>query len=343
MLVIQLLGNVAISVGPSAVRPHLMPLPQALLAYLVLHPQRLHARDTLIGHFWDGLDPARARSALNTALWRVRAAIEPSDVPPGRYLTASHDGVGFNADGDAWIDVHVLKRRLSVLKLRPASLLTGGETTELAATLALYTGELLDGMYWDWIVPERERLRLLVLDGMTLLMHVHALHNRYGEALRCGQRIIDLDPLRETVHRDLMRLHCAAGQRGLAVRQYESCRRVLQAELQIEPMPQTRALFEQVVAGETLGPGPWAAATSLHEPAAVDPVAAVPEDPVRRWPAAHVRAAVDGGRPHPYPAGPRRDAARRDLARLGIDLEDVMRLMHKELRPGEQQLAQANS
>lgn len=338
MLVIQLLGSVAISVGPSAARPRLMPLPQALLAYLALHSQRLHAREALIELFWDDLEPARARSALNTALWRVRAAIEPSDVPPGRYLTASHDGVGFNADSDAWIDAHVLKRRLAQLKLRPVSRLTGGETTELAATLALYTGELLDGMYWDWIVPERERLRLLVLDGMTLLMHVHALHSRYGEAIRCGQRIIDLDPLRETVHRDLMRLHCAAGQRGLAVRQYEACRRVLWTELRIEPMPLTRALYEEVVAGEALAPGPWATPASLDAPVAPIPAGAVPDDAILWRPtAAPLRSMVDDGRSQTHSAGPPRDAARRDLGRLGIDLEDVMRLMHKGRRPSELQ------
>ena len=47
-------------------------MPEALLAYLMLRRHRHHARDALAGTFWPHLSQERARSALNTALWRLR-------------------------------------------------------------------------------------------------------------------------------------------------------------------------------------------------------------------------------------------------------------------------------
>ena len=42
-----------------------------------------------------------------------------------------------------------------------------------------------------------------------------------------------------------MRLLALNGQRSDALAQYATCRRVLQAELGVEPAPETRALYEQ--------------------------------------------------------------------------------------------------
>lgn len=336
MLIVKLFGNVAISTGTPGAQPKLMPLPQALLAYLVLHSHQLHTRDALMALFWGDLEPSRARAALNTALWRIRAAIEPPDEPQGRYLLSANDSVGFNGDSDVWVDVHVFARRVASLTARPAHLLTGGETTELAAALSLYNGDLLDGMYWDWILPQRERLRLMVLDALTLLLHVHALHCRYAEGIRWGRRIVDLDPLRESVHRDLMRLQCANGQRGLALRRYEMCRQILWTELRIEPMRETRALYEQIVAGDDLGPGPWARAAAIERPAHA---AAQPS----RSPAPITASPFRDPAPDPERViDPRTDAARRNLERIGVDIEDVIRLMRAERTPGAMHPAQAS-
>ena len=65
---------------------------------------------------------------------------------------------------------------------------------------------------------------------------------RWMTALRCGQQILTLDPLREDVHRELIRLHLRRGHRALALHQYEQCRAVLDDELGVEPMEETRAL-----------------------------------------------------------------------------------------------------
>jgi DNA-binding SARP family transcriptional activator len=69
----------------------------------------------------------------------------------------------------------------------------------------------------------------------------------YEESLAYGQQILSYDPLREEIHRDMIRLYLESGQRALAVRQYERCRETLAAELGIAPMAETQALYAQIV------------------------------------------------------------------------------------------------
>jgi DNA-binding SARP family transcriptional activator len=65
-------------------------------------------------------------------------------------------------------------------------------------------------------------------------------------AIGHGQRLLADDPLRETVHREVMRLYFRNGQRAEAIRQYERCARLLAEELEVEPMPETRALLLEI-------------------------------------------------------------------------------------------------
>jgi hypothetical protein len=71
--------------------------------------------------------------------------------------------------------------------------------------------------------------------------------SEYDAAIDCARRILGCDPLREEVHRDLMRLHISAGQPAAALRQYRQCEDLLRHELGVEPAPETRALLSPIL------------------------------------------------------------------------------------------------
>ena len=136
----------------------------------------------------------------------------------------------------------------------------------MESVLGLYSADLLEGFYEDWALQERERLRLVYLSCLARLMQHHARQNAYQQGLQYGQLILRHDPLREEIHRQVMRLHWRAGERDRAVRQYYVCREILAAELAIPPMPETEALFAQIVAGSSDDPS--APQPSTAQPAA---------------------------------------------------------------------------
>ena len=71
-----------------------------------------------------------------------------------------------------------------------------------------------------------------------------------------------------------MQLHAWAGDRAAAVRQYQECVKVLQAELGIEPEPETTALFEAIRGGRRAYPLPLS-----RSPSPPRPVHNLPPDP----------------------------------------------------------------
>ena len=218
-----------------------------LLAYLLLEPARMHSRELLAGLFWGDLDQERARACLNTALWRLRRALELEDTPAETYLLANELEVGFNPHSQHWLDVQVFQEQVGRILNRPVEGLDLADMQAFRQALELYQGDLLEGIYEDWVLRAREQMRLMYLNGLATLMQVYRREQAYEKGLQVGQQILALDPLREEIHREMMRLYQASGQRALAVRQYELCRLTLLAELGIPPMEETQALYNQVV------------------------------------------------------------------------------------------------
>lgn len=261
---ISLLGGVHIAHTAYAAESKVTRSVQALLAYLLLQGHRSHSRDALAGLFWGEHREDQARSCLSTALWRLRTILEPSGVPRGTYLVVTPMGeVCFNWASDYWLDVAVFEELVGQVRVQPTNPLTGIKVQELQNALHLYTGELLEGFYADWVLRERERLRTLYLHSLQRLMEYYQQQRMYAESLAYGQLILQHDPLREDIHRALMRLHGEHGQRVLAARQYEACRDLLAAELDISPLEETQTLYAQIILLDGSRPAPGANGESM--------------------------------------------------------------------------------
>ena len=220
---------------------------KGLLGYLTLFRHRFHTREVLAGLFWGESNENRARSSLSTTLWRLRKILEPGSTPAGAYLITTPGGdIGFNRESDHWIDVEIFEDRIKSILNRPYNTLDEIEVSQLEHSLRLYKGELLEGFYDDWALRERERLRSLFVKGQIHLLHYYSHHSAWDQGLACAQNILNLDPLREEIHREMMRLYFKNGQRALALKQYEKCRDTLAAELEVSPMEETQILYARI-------------------------------------------------------------------------------------------------
>jgi DNA-binding SARP family transcriptional activator len=238
---------------------------QILLAYLLLHRRRLHSRESLVGTFWGEHDEESARNCLNTTLWRLRRVLEPSGVARGTYLVTTSAGeIGFNDQSPHWLDVEVLERCAGAVSTAADATLKDSDVAELEVALRLYTGDILDGVFDDWALRERERLRGLYLSGRACLLRYHANHGAPERAIAHAEEILRHDPLREEIHRELMRLQVAAGARAMAARQYDVCKRALAAELGVDPMPETQALLAAIKRGAATGGAAASTSTEVN-------------------------------------------------------------------------------
>lgn len=127
-------------------------------------------------------------------------------------------------------------------------LAASSDATNLDRTIALYGGDLLEGIdvrdpgFEDWLIPERQRLREVFLAVLA-----KRLAQAKGQpAIDLAQRLLAQDPLREEGYRALMRFHAEAGEMGAALRQYETCRAILRRELDVTPSAETEELHRRI-------------------------------------------------------------------------------------------------
>lgn len=248
---ITLFGRVNVTHSNSSEPLKLSRSIQAILAYLLLQ-QDLVSRDVLMDVFWMDSPPDRARSNLTTAIWRLRQLLEPDDIRPGTYLINTNTGeIGFNWACSHWLDTEAFERPIRRLLRTPVSTLNEEDAACAESVLDLYHGELLAGMYQDWALTERERYRSLYLNCMSRLMEFHANGNSLDRSISYGQEILLRDPLREEIHRDLMRIFQQNGQRALAIRQYTLCKDLLNKELGVPPLEETDMLYREIAAASS--------------------------------------------------------------------------------------------
>jgi DNA-binding SARP family transcriptional activator len=218
------------------------PLParkaQALLAYLAVRPGRAHARESLTELLWGDTADRQARQSLRQTMVRLRRALAGA---PRTVLVAQGDTVTVNP---STLDVDVVQFERLVRQGTPKA---------LEAAVALYRGPLLDGVqvtapaFEDWLAGERARLHELALDVLRRLAGTQVRSRRIEQATQTAARIVALDPLQEDTHRLLMRLYVQQGRRPAALRQYQACVGALQKELGVEPEPETRRLYLEIL------------------------------------------------------------------------------------------------
>ena len=124
-----------------------------LLARLALFPQRTHPREELADLLWPDADQEAGRNRLKQSLAILRRLLEPPGMTAGSVLIADRGAVRLNPAA-VFTDVAEFEAAL-----RDAARLSGADRTErLRQAAALYQGELLPGVYDDWVTEERERL-----------------------------------------------------------------------------------------------------------------------------------------------------------------------------------------
>src|SRR5262249_38081752 len=103
--------------------------------------------------------------------------------------------------------------------------------------------DLLPDWYDDWVTLDRERFRQLRMHALERLCDRLTDARRFGEAIEAGLEAARVEPLRESAHRAIMRVHIAEGNRSEALYHYQSYRKLLDDELGLEPSPEMASLI----------------------------------------------------------------------------------------------------
>jgi DNA-binding SARP family transcriptional activator len=114
---------------------------------------------------------------------------------------------------------------------------------DVARELCAYRDDLLPGWYDDWVVMERERFHHLRLQALDMLGARLLAGRRFGDALQVGLAAVQAEPLHETAHRLLIRIHLEQGNIAEAIRQYRRYEFMLDREVGAVPSAVMRRLI----------------------------------------------------------------------------------------------------
>lgn len=245
---IKTLGNLAIELGEDSVPNFASRKAEALVVYLACNP-RSHPREVLADLLWDDRSQRQSMANLRVILSSLRKEV-------GSYVSITRTIVAIDPDADLWLDSAELEATVGALQ-EDESHLHPTSVPELQEALALYEGDFLAGYFLPqavgfetWAAAERERLHRLAITGLRRLGRWHLEQGEYQPAIRWATRLVAVDELAESGHRQLMGALALSGRRTEALRQYEAFRQLLQDELGIFPSEETESLYEAIRAGQ---------------------------------------------------------------------------------------------
>lgn len=263
ILRIRLLGPIQIEKDGVALHEFGSRKALALLAYLARQDQPV-SRNHLAALFWPDKAKGRGRRNLTRELSWLSAQL------PGCFKT-NYRTVRFTPTATCWLDTAAFETLLKNIEAAPASGRAAGEAhtgqaepadpsgisdiqaTNLIEAVALYRGQFMEEYYLDgcpefeaWLAIEQEMWGQRITKVLDNLIAHFSTLGAYDQAQRFARRWLALEPWREEAHQWLMQLLALTGQRSAALVQYETCRRILADELEVEPTAETVALYHKI-------------------------------------------------------------------------------------------------
>ena len=243
MLHVSLLGEQAVTGDrPGSVRVR-STRAVALIAFLVTHAGSPQPRPRIAGLLWPESTDAQALTNLRRELHHLRQVLgdEPSLVVTPRDL-CWHD------TNTCRVDVRIFDVERTAALAAAAAEDSDGVLLHAARAIAEYRGDLLPGVYEDWLLEARSEIERQCVGLCDLLCKARARRGDLTGAIDAARRRIQLQPLEEVGYRTLMQLQADLDDRAGAVSTYHHCASVLEHELGVVPDAATRKVFQRLMA-----------------------------------------------------------------------------------------------
>jgi DNA-binding SARP family transcriptional activator len=202
---------------------------QALFTLLVL-TRRPRTREAIATDLWPE-SMITATGPLRQALYQLRGALAAAGLDLDTMIESDAETLGMRPDA-----IH----RLDVDRFDEC---TADPTCGAEIAVAMYGGDLAEGLGHDCFAAERERLADRYEDALATVATLRLAAGNVEGAREAAERLIARDPLREEAHEVLIGVHGLTGTRSQVVRQYRRLREVLARELGERPLPETDATY----------------------------------------------------------------------------------------------------
>jgi LuxR family maltose regulon positive regulatory protein len=206
-----------------------------LLFFFLAHP--VVTKERIVAALWPDLSLAKAHSTFHFYLFQVRRLLGGTDA-------IAYEGGAYRL-GSRQYQYDVGEFHRSLVK---ASRVTRAQREKyLQQAVSLYRGDYLEDIFSEWTDELRGSLRRESHQALEdLATHCKA-QGRLEEGVEFYRRLLDKDPLREDIHRELISIMLTMGDRAGAMKQFEKLRLILEEELGTGPSDETLDLLRGIL------------------------------------------------------------------------------------------------
>jgi DNA-binding SARP family transcriptional activator/Flp pilus assembly protein TadD len=218
-----------------------------IFCYIATSKHRRVPKDVLIEAFWPDQDAATVEKNFHPTISHIRKALNSRQALKQNFVVF-RDGayqlnpeLSYSIDSEEFdhfiVEAEKAKREKDAARFRMS----------LEAAYALYRGEFMAGVYDDWADERRQFYVEQAARVISALAKLSLSEKRWADALKFSGEALREDPFREDMHRLTMKALAAQGKPAAVKKHFEGMKKVLSDELGIEPSPETRRLYKELV------------------------------------------------------------------------------------------------
>ncbi len=226
---------------------------RSLLSCLVSSPGRKLGREQVMYALWQELEVEVASHRLDRAVHSLRQVFEPGRSRPAssKLLLTEHATLTLADQSQFWVDADAFENLIAQGRALQESD-PGRAERLMEEAMELYGGDFIPGEESiEWVTSRRESLRRAWISLLLELADLRLVREALPAALDVLDRLLGADPTNEAAVQRMIVLQAQMGRRGEAIQVYQHFAELIRQKYTIEPLPETRALYEKVRAGIT--------------------------------------------------------------------------------------------
>lgn len=230
---------------------------RTILKLLIIRRGKLIPGVQMIEKVWPNKDPEQAAQHLYVRISQIRKILkiygfqDCIQTVAGGYIFQLEPFFEKNEEHSIWIDVDEFEKKADQGREYLENKEFDQAITLFKKSNNLYRADfLIEDLYEDWPITERERLRDRQLMVLTEMAEAYAQTGRYRHAIDVSQKVLSVDPCRESTFVQLMLYYYHLGERSKSLDVFERCKKILSQEMEVTPDIYTEELAQKIRAGD---------------------------------------------------------------------------------------------
>lgn len=208
------------------------------LFFFFLNKQEAMSKEQVAHELWPEIeDEYVLKTRFKQDIYRLRKAVGRS------VIVFDEENYRFNRDMDYEYDVDAFESYIKRARQVQDPVERIGYYRK---AINLYEGHYLSNVNDDWVLVERERLKIAHITTLEELARLHLEINQLAECLEICKWAILQDRYNETVYQLELQAYAAQGDRASVVRRYTEYKQIMERELGLPPSPEMEKAYREL-------------------------------------------------------------------------------------------------